>query len=96
MKSPRPENMVSVTEENKKSPKKKLNIHPVYALKNNFTRRIINGYHKKDIWTHLDTYDRLCLVNEELRKKHGLEILLKDGYRPNRASQYINNWARQQ
>lgn len=78
---------------------------PVYATDRNFTGAPLPGYESKKIWLHPSVAEQLVTqayasLKKELTSLFGAEeaenfvFIVKDGYRPHRASDYMVEWAK--
>lgn len=81
-------------------------IDPVYATDRNFTGAPIEGYENHEIWLPRDVVEKL---NQATQRLHGeltklglpanevarFRLLVKDGYRPHRATHAMAKWAEQ-
>ncbi|MEK6868493.1 MAG: M15 family metallopeptidase, partial [Nanoarchaeota archaeon] len=70
-------------------------VDPVYATSRNFMGRTMPGYEAEKAWTHPEIVDDLIAVNQTLQQ-HGLQLLVKDAYRPIQASEAMMQWGREQ
>lgn len=70
-------------------------VDPVYATTRNFMGRVLPGYEAEKAWTYPKIVDDLIQVNATL-KQYGLQLLVKDAYRPIRASEAMMQWGREQ
>ncbi|MBI5227213.1 hypothetical protein HY988_01375 [Candidatus Micrarchaeota archaeon] len=68
-------------------------VDPVYASSRNFTGKILDGYAASKACASPLTIDKLIEVNKYL-KQFGLQLLIKDGYRPAQASLDMVRYAR--
>ena len=70
-------------------------VDPVYATTRNFMERILPGYEAEKAWTHPEIVEDLIAVNKTLNQ-YGFQVLVKDAYRPIRASEAMMQWGREQ
>lgn len=81
-------------------------IDPVYSTDRNFTGAPIEGYENHEIWLPRDVVEKLSQATQRLRSeltKLGLppneaarfRFLVKDGYRPHRATHAMAKWAKE-
>ncbi len=63
-----------------------------YATKNNFTGEIVEGYKAKRVLTTTSVAKALCLAQEEALSR-GLSLKIFDGYRPQKAVLFFQQWA---
>jgi len=81
-------------------------VDPVYATKRNFTGKPVPGYEAKEAWIHPDVAGKLEKVqtyvrNELMRKGFNMEmaakihLIVKDGYRPHKATEAMAGWAKE-
>lgn len=70
-------------------------VDAVYATERNFMERILTGYEAQKAWTFPEIVHDIIAVNQTL-KHQGLQILVKDAYRPIRASEAMMQWGREQ
>ncbi len=75
-----------------KNREKPMLVDPVYATSRNFMGRPLDGYEAEKAWVHPDVLDSLIVVNENIKKKYGLQLLVKDAYRPVQASKDMWEW----
>lgn len=68
-------------------------VDAVYATPRNFTGAPLPGYESTKAQTHPEMADRLIEANRAL-KPLGLQLLVKDAYRPAQASEAMVSWAR--
>ncbi len=70
-------------------------VDPVYATTRNFMGKVLPGYEAEKAWTYPEIVDDLIQVNAAL-KQYGLQLLVKDAYRPIQASEAMMHWGREQ
>lgn len=75
-----------------KLPDEPVLVDPVYATTRNFVGRPLDGYWEKIAWSYETIIDDLIDVNKNL-KPQGLQLLVKDAYRPVSASKDMVWWA---
>ncbi|MBI5002222.1 hypothetical protein HZC31_02460 [Candidatus Woesearchaeota archaeon] len=70
-------------------------VDPVYATTRNFMGKVLPGYEAAKAWTYPEIVEDLIQANATL-KQYGLQLLVKDAYRPIQASEAMMQWGREQ
>lgn len=68
-----------------------IKLKPRYGSPENVTGKVIKGYHKKGILLTKEAADRLVDV-ENAARGYGYDLVVYDGYRPQYASNFLNDW----
>lgn len=64
-----------------------------YATKNNFTGKIVRGYESAKLVCTKEAAEALKKVQKDMAKE-GYSLVIYDGYRPQRASDYFLSWSK--